>query len=382
MSGRRLVMLSKSTWTPAIRREHALAHAAVAASDAVAFVERPSDVRSGARAPAAYLRGLRPWLTPQRIDGVDVYARSVVVPGHRSPAAEGAETALLVRQVRGATAGAAPDAVAVFVPWLWPVATRVAARRRIFDCADDWRLLMPGRERRFTELFARIAAEADDIITVSPALADLFPGRTPTLVRNGTSAAILGPPVTPAPNLKRMVYAGTLTDRFNVELLAGALERLPGWSVELYGQAQYDGLGEMPAPELQQLLERHAVRWHGVQDRKTLAGALDRADILIIPHRRMKPGHESVDGQPAWRGDLMKFYDYSARGRPIVSTTFDDVGDAKPPHLQFADTPAEFADAILRAAEDAPQAAADRRAWAAANSWDVRWRAWSSAAFG
>jgi hypothetical protein len=41
-----LVLISKSTWEPPIRREHALAHLAVDHGRPVWFVERPLDIRA------------------------------------------------------------------------------------------------------------------------------------------------------------------------------------------------------------------------------------------------------------------------------------------------------------------------------------------------
>jgi hypothetical protein len=94
---------------------------------------------------------------------------------------------------------------------------------------------------------------------------------------------------------------------------------------------------------------------------------LDRARVLIAPHRvRFAAGQDS-----------MRLYDYAARGRPIVCTpgalgSPDHIAGAA---VLEAETPAEFALAVARAADEPAQAGEHRRAWLAGNSWASRWPA-------
>jgi hypothetical protein len=79
----------------------------------------------------------------------------------------------------------------------------------------------------------------------------------------------------------------------------------------------------------------------------------------------------------------MKLYDYAARGRPIVSTRWSDrLAAEDPPRPHLADTPDEFAAAVLSADQEPAERARSRRAWAEGQTWERRWDSWSTAVFG
>lgn len=381
-----LVICSKSTWDPAIRREHAVARSAAREGEVVVFIERPLDVRalSGGRlrrggAPgagalrAAWLRGAL--ARPRTAEpGIEVVAQSTLVPGHRSAPAQALDAARLLRTLR-TVPGLRYSTVVATQPWQWPAVARAPAARRVFDCADDWRLLIPERAGAISSLHARIAREADALILASPALAGEFAGARVAVVRNGADPALLAAPRSPVPPERRLVYAGTLSERFDAPLLGEVLERLPGWTAELYGQCQYAGHGEAPAPELERVLDRHRgrLRWCGPVPRSALAAALDRGRVLIAPHRAAL-----ARGQ-----DSMKLYDYAARRRPIVATpgALGDPDQIAGAGVTEAGGAESFAAAIASAAEVAAQGGASE-AWLADSSWESRWRAWRSAAIG
>jgi glycosyltransferase involved in cell wall biosynthesis len=366
---RRLVICAKSPWRPAVRREHALAQEAAAHGHAVAFVEQPSDVRA-LRSPG-WARGLRAGGRPERgEEGVAVVARSVLVPGHRGAAAQ----RLQAWQLRRTLERVAGDDAAIVgaVPWDWPAIARAPARRRAFDMADDWGELMPGRASRFAELYRRITDEADAIVVVNEDLRRHFPGRDVQVIRNAVPSWMVGAPGAP-PAPRRMVYVGTLSPRFDAPLVGAVLDRLPGWELDLVGPCLYPGRGTAPDGELEMLLGRPGVRWHGPLARAATVGQMDAGTALIVPNRP-----ERSVGQ-----DSMKLYDYAARGRPIVSTRWHPRLEAiGPPHLLVADDPEAFAGAVAGAADDPPGREAERRAWAAGNTWSARFPAWRDAVLG
>jgi glycosyltransferase involved in cell wall biosynthesis len=379
VSGQRIILCSKSTWRPAIRREHALARLAAAHGHRVSFVERPLDVR-------ALREGrTRTWLAAaagrgaRGEDGVHVVPTAVVVPGHRDALAERLERATLSRRLRAL--GSADATVVATVPWRWSACTAAPATRRVFDCADDWSDLLPGRRDALLRTYERIGAEADAVVVVNPELADLFGGRAVRVVGNGVSDELLDARPT-APIAERLAYAGTFTERFDAQLVDAALGRLPRWRIDLYGQCQYPGAGDRPAGDLAALLERHPdrVRWHGVLDRAALPAALDAATVLVVPHRP----NTAFGGRRGWGGDVMKLYDYAARGRAIVSTDWSPrLTELAPPGTRVVPAdPAAFAEAIRAAAADPAAGAEERRAWARARSWSTRWEDWSQEVVG
>jgi glycosyltransferase involved in cell wall biosynthesis len=371
----RLVLCSKSTWTPAIRREHALARLAAARGHDVIFLEQPTDVRSLAGAGrAAWLAQLLGSEKAREIaPHLDVVPRATVLPPHRGQLAETIERTLLGRTLRDlVTPGCT---VVATTPMQWRAVSRLSGVRRVFDCADDWSSVLPRWREAMLERHREIGSEADAVIVNAERLGHLFGDRRVTVVPNGTSPDLVATPITPPPAGKTLVYTGTLSERFDVALTAGVLERLPGWRLDLYGQCRYPRCGEAPDPELRGLLAefRDRVAWHGPVERSELTARLDAGRVLVLPHRPVG----------AVTGDAMKLYDYAARGRPIVSTTWGEtLSEDPPPGLQLADSAEEFAAAVRAAAEEPSDLAPARRAWAEARTWEQRWHGWATAAFG
>ncbi|RZS87377.1 glycosyl transferase family 1 [Motilibacter rhizosphaerae] len=366
---------AKSPWSPAIRREHALAQEAVAAGHRVDFVEQPVDVRALRSPRGAYdfARGLRGHARQQVVPGgsVRVWSRSTVLPGHRGEVGRSSNGLLLQQLLRRVTT---PESVLVCqAPWDWHAVRSTPARRRVFDCTDDWTALMPHRAAMVRDTYARIGVEADEVIVVNPSLAEDFPRARVTVVRNGVLSALVRDEPASRPGARRMAYVGTLSERFDAPLLARVLELLPDWSLDLYGQCRYAGHGDEPAPELQQLLDTAdgRVRWHGVVSREQLGSVLDAADVLVVANRP-----ELSQGQSS-----MKVFDYAARGRPIVTTVpqMADAADA-PPGTRLASTAEEFAAMVVEASEEPLATAKERIAWAASAAWSSRWREWSAMA--
>jgi hypothetical protein len=331
--------------------------------------------RAGSRRWAAAARGGATTVA----DGARAVPTAVLAPGHRGRGAELLETRTLAHRLRRIESVRA--AVVASVPWQWPAVMSAPAHRRVFDCADDWSDLIVARRKRLRALYARVAAEADAVIVVSAELADLFEGREVIIVPNGVAGELLVRPDGGEPAPRTMVYAGTLSDRFDAALVDEVLRLLPEWTIDIYGQCQYPGMGEQPGGALAGLLATHPgrARWHGVVERSRLSAVLDRGAVLVLPHRRTT----ELGGRRAWGGDVMKLYDYAARGRPIVSTDWhDDLATFGPPALRIGAGPARFAQVLQEAADEGPAAGEMRRRWAQERSWGVRWGPWAGAVFG
>jgi glycosyltransferase involved in cell wall biosynthesis len=363
----RIVFCSKSPWLPSIRREHAFAQQAASHGVDVTFVERPDDIRQAKTDPLAWLRGFRSRVASS--GGVTTVPRSTLVPGHRSSLAETLENRLLASFVRPLLDE--QSTVVGLLPWQWPAISRLPGRK-VFDCTDNWAALMPHCADRIGELFRRIGDEADEVLVTSGLLGELFGGRDVTVVRNGVSSTDVVDVPAPVPGRKRMVYAGTLSERFDVDLVAGVLNQLSDWHLELYGECRYAGSGSQPSPELQALLADGRVRWNGVVERTQLPEVLDAADVLILPNDSRR-----AEGQSS-----MKLYDYAARGRPIVSTPSEVSADQTPPGTAFARGPEEFAAAVAAAETEDRQTAQAKIDWVRANTWEARWPVWSAAVLG
>jgi glycosyltransferase involved in cell wall biosynthesis len=213
------------------------------------------------------------------------------------------------------------------------------------------------------------------VIVVNPSLADLFPGREVTVVRNATAASMCDGAPTPSPGARRLVYVGTLSERFDAPLMRDVLELIPDWHLALYGPCRYAGHGDVPGKEMRHLLDSHPgrVTWKGLARPSEVVDALDSADVLVLPNRSSLSA-----GQ-----DSMKLYDYCARGRPIVSTPLDHPGAmTEAPHVLWRTTAWDFADAIRFAGEEPSAWASDRVGWAARQTYPARWPQWAAAVFG
>lgn len=371
----RIVLCAKSTWDPAVRREHAIALQAARAGHQVVFLERPADVREARRRPRRWLRALAGRAAHHApVPGLEVIRTAVVAPGHRSDAAERQATVLLARRLRGVVRSG--DVVVATQPWQWPALGLLRPGvRRCFDCADDWGTLIPQRAARFGALYLRIGAEADAVVTAAADGAALFGGAEVRHVPNGVARELLDAAPRPRRDRATLVYAGTLSPRFDAPLVTAALERLPGWRLELYGQCQYPGRGQEPDEELARLLALgpDRVRWHGVVERAGLPAALDAAAVALLPNRA-----ELTAGQSS-----MKLYDYAARGRPVVTSRWIAQDDpAVPPGTRFVSDAAELAAAVEAAASEPADLAAERRSWVAGHTWEARWERWAGAMLG
>ncbi len=371
-----LVLVSKSPWSPTVRREHAIALQAAGRGHAVTFVERPTDARAlrSASAWSSYAaelalgaRALGPEQGRPR-----VVSRSTLAPGHRGVLALRAETPLLARDL-GRVGVDERTSVVATAPWYWPAVYRSRAGRKVVDLADDWSALIPARAAGIRELHARIGAEADEILVASPALVDLFPGRDVVVVRNGADdTSVLDAP-TARPRTRTLVAVGTLSERFDDARVGALMDALPGWQLTLHGEQRYSA--GPAAAGLGVLLGRvdGRVRYLGVLPRSGLSTALDAADALVIVHRR-----DQSTGQ-----DSMKMYDYAARGRPVVTTPASlPAPDARPPHLYVADDAAGLAAAVLASVDEPEGHAQDRVRWAEQNLWATRFPRWWAAATG
>lgn len=372
----RVLLVAKSRWSPSIRREHAVSTMAGRQGINVDFIESPADIR--AANPANMKRWLNGFATPLSqcdVDGLRTYRRSVPVPGHRNQLAAAIDNSLLKRALKKKIGDTerSESVVVVNLPWQW-AATDGLGVRRVFDAADDWTALLGGGRAHVRAAYSRISVEADSIIVANRNLQGLFPGRAVHVVENGMPADLVASRGGTRPHRRRLIYVGTLSQRFDVELVEQALRRLPGWTLDLYGECRYPGLGDRPSGELARLLGGGdgRVRWHGVIERSLLADVLDASDVALVPN---VPEHSR--GQSS-----MKFGDYAARGMPIVSTRWEpDLISSAPPGTWFCSTAEEFAAAVNAANRAGTAEFAANVAWAATRTWDHQWPKWARAAF-
>lgn len=154
----------------------------------------------------------------------------------------------------------------------------------------------------------------------------------------------------------RLGYVGTFGERVDETILAALSAGLPSASLVLIGP-------EERWPGLNRLRTRSNVTVLGPRPHASVPDYLAHFDVCLLPHRLL----EATRCQSS-----MKFYEYLAAGKPIVSTPVS-------PALEFAsliylaDSPESFTRGVGRAlAESDPALPARRRACARAESWERR----------
>lgn len=355
-------MLSKSSWQPAIRREHALAREALRHEYSVEFIERPSDVRSINDSFREWAKGLRG--VSQQYDGASITQRSTLVPGHRSDAARVLDVSLLQVMMKEFIVG---RNVVSYLPWQWTASRR--ASHRVFDCTDPWPKLYPHRESEIRKQMARISDEANEVIVVAEELAEYFPNRHVHVIPNGVDSDLLDTPYVDLPGTCRMLYLGTLSERIDFHLLAKVLTDLPEWSLDLVGPCAFRGSGDGPSDQLKDFLRRFETRvtLHGPVARKAAQPYIDNCDVLVAP-----TFPEFSVGQSS-----MKAFDAAARGRKVLATPGISTGVDSSPALLFADSADEWIHHLRNrvfALDDPRQI----RGWAENQTWDIRFKKWIS----
>jgi hypothetical protein len=348
-----------------------LAHQLVRRGLPVRFVQAPADVRRVRSDPCNWWQHLHRARFRTVAPGISVTERSTLQPGLRSGFAERVDAGLLGSFLRRSDWD---PALSVFMlPWEWRAARRLGGRV-VFDCTDDWARLLP-QARGLRDQLRRIADEADEVVVVNQVLADLFPGRTPVVVPNGTDEVLLAAPRTAERIERHAVYVGSIAERFDVDLVRSVLTALPDWTLTVHGQLVFP-LRARAARERFLALEAETggrFRYEGLLPRERLPEVLDGAAVALLPDVASRALGQSS----------MKGYDYCARGVPVVATAghLEHSSDA-PPHTYVVAGAEEMAAAMVAAADEPVAIAEQRIAWAAERTWERRTEAWLDATLG
>lgn len=216
-------------------------------------------------------------------------------------------------QVRKAAA-----ALGLHNPILWvndPVGAELLPHtgwRSIYDITDDWLMAPRGARElaRLRRLEAKLMQYCEHVVVCSPRLAeDKGEIRDVHLVPNAVDTVSYQKGYERPPDLPAgptAVYVGTLhRDRLDVELCVELSERLhPDSTLVFVGPSAL-------SREDEDLLVSAGALLLGPRISSQVPAYLQHADVLVVPHV-VTPFTESLDP--------IKAYEYSAAGRPVIST--------------------------------------------------------------
>ena len=236
----------------------------------------------------------------------------------------------------------------------------------VFDWAEDWSKYFIEYTQRERDK-VRIAEElmvrkAGLVMTTSQSLLERALKINPRScqVLDGVSTELFGEILRTPPEMERIKspiigYVGTITERFDVDLVRAISQEFAHGSIVIIGQVHKKRVDVSP------LLEIKNVHFTGVKPYAELAGYLTHFDVCILPYKR-----DSFSWPPT------KIFDYLASGKPIVSVSFPEA-DKFSGHVMFADTSKEFINLIKEAlANENAIKKSGRLAMAAENSWQAR----------
>ena len=252
------------------------------------------------------------------------------------------------------------------------VAGLAARRPFLFDWTDDFTRFEayrrdPGALRRLEDRIARYLRLARGVIAVNARLAAAAraAGADPVVVPNGADLEGMARALEPLPVPAALAdlgdrpvlgYAGVFTAlRIDADLLAGALDRLDGWTLAV--------LGDRDESLAARFRGRKDVRFLPPVPAEELPAWYRRFTVCAIPH---------LDNEHTRGNDPLKLYEALAAGRPVVTTPVAGVEPFRET-VEIAADPEGFARAAERArAGDGPEAARARRAAVRPCSWTIR----------
>lgn len=349
-----LLCFSQLRWDFVFQRPHHLMMRA-ARERRVWYVEEPVFDHDG---PRLIVEGREPGLSMIR----------PVIPPDWPEAEVDAAVSLLLRQfvdnerIDRPTAWYYTPMALPWTEWLEPEVT-------VYDCMDELSAFRFA-PRRLGALEARLLAGADVVFTGGQSLYEAKRNRHPNVhafpsavdaahfgaARDATAGAA-DPNGLPSP---RIGWFGVIDERMDIDLVGAIADLRPDWSFILVGPTAKIDPATIPAKPNLHIL--------GPRSYAELPGQIAGWDVAMMPFAR----NESTRFiSPT------KTLEYLAAGRPVVSTSIQDVVDPfeRLGLVRIADTPQAFVAAVEAAlTEDAVARTAAADAFLERRSWDETWR--------
>ena len=255
-----------------------------------------------------------------------------------------------------------PAAVIAQSPFWTPLAAALRERYGwpfVYDCLDAHEGFGTNRRGLLADAESEAARTADLVVATSEPLRRRLsrPGREARLLPNAADYDLFSRLPAPRGGSGSLTvgYVGALDAWFDFELLERLARLRPGWRFEIVGGLENVDAAPLRLPN---------VVFHGERPHREIPALRARFDVEIIPFRLSPLTHAT---------DPVKLYEAAAAGRAVVATPLDSLAELSGRGaVRLAATAEEFSAQIEAAAAEGPDAAAVRREFAAANTWDGR----------
>jgi len=255
----------------------------------------------------------------------------------------------------------------VYSPLCADVADRIPHAGLVYDCVDRHSayggLMKPAL---VDAMELELARKADVVFATAEALADRLRAANPRtyFIPNGADFERFAQAAQPQPMPEDMKnipgpvfgFVGALQTCIQYDYVEYAAKARPDWSFVWIGK-------EKPGVELSGLRALKNVHFLGIKPNAELPRYLAHFDACL---NLFAAGELSKDVSP------LKFYEYLATGKPIVSTRQPDQIVQYAPLIEIADSPEGFVSACENALNEDPARAALRMEEGRRSSWDSR----------
>ena len=366
----RIVCLSSSNWYPYPTSKQEIMRRMDAE---ILYFDPPVTLAAPLKDPS-----LRPALTayrrsqPAPQENITVCSLPPVLPfGSRLRAVNRINQALTARYVRRImqSRGFGEDCILwMYLPGHCDLANKIPAKARIYTCVDRHSgykgQIDPALVDRMEE---ELAGRCDAVTATAKGLVErLRPfNENITLIPNGANYELFAQAQAPLPVPAELAdiqgpvlgFIGALQECIDYPLLRALAQARPDCTLVFIGR-------EHPDADIAQIRDLPNVRLLGLKPQKELPAYLARFDLCLNPFRA---GDLARDVSP------LKFYEYLATGKPVVSTPEPvqvlDYADA----VYIGDGKEAFLEAVNAAlTADTAEKRARRIEYAKACSWDAR----------
>ncbi|HKQ75504.1 MAG TPA: glycosyltransferase [Blastocatellia bacterium] len=234
--------------------------------------------------------------------------------------------------------------------------------RIVYDCMDEWKNF-PGIKRPIIEMESHLVESCDLLIVTAQRLYEKWHvyERPTVLVRNAVEYDFYEQRCAPnglLSDVKHPVvgYYGAIADWFDLELMAYAASKRPGYNFALLG-----GVFDVDVSELKRLPN---VRLLGQQPYETMPQYLYHFDACIIPFKVNLTTKAT---------DPVKLYEYLSGGKPVVSVAMPELD----PYREYIYIAADKEDFVAKLdaaiSEDNEEMRARRKALMRLHTWEARY---------